>query len=365
MAPKRPDIDGLRGIACLIVLVAHSLSNHYYPEGAWLFTGTGGIGVLLFFVLSAALLTVRLVEDGFARDSLVAYSVARFVRIMPMFWIAVLVYFLLGEIDIDTPSSLWTALTFQTWHWHLWTVPIELQFYVLLPLILAVAVRGARKNPGATFAVVLCSASALDVYWQVYGSPAESTLVRYVPTFLGGLSVGLALLYAPRPTTKSATMIGAIGFCGVIALTVLMKSGALVDPTNSLARIHNLYGLLWSLTTYAVFIGGSAWSRWLSWKPLSNFGKTIYSTYLFHYLFVILLARRPEWWAIPACIGASIASGWAGYAFGEQNIAKLRGPLTRTLTRWRSPFSSRLAHSKSDHDIAAEACIAPSPDRAP
>ncbi|WP_235938310.1 acyltransferase family protein [Endobacterium cereale] len=343
MNAHRPDIDGLRGIACLFVLVAHSLSNHFYPEGAWLLAGTGGIGVILFFVLSASLLTVRLSEDGLAPKSLVAYAVARFVRILPMFWIAVVVYFAFGEIDILTVNLLWTALTFQTWHWHLWTIPIELQFYLLLPVILIASAAVTRKSPYLSIAILLISAVALDLYWQANGDLSRNTLARYLPSFAGGVVVALALLHLPRPSIRISTAIGGVGFFGVVALTILMKSGLLTEPRQSLFRVHNLYGMLWSLATYSVFVSGTVWSRWLSWAPLAAFGKTIYSTYLFHYLLVILIARQPEWWRVPACILTSIAVGWAVHHFVERRMGKLRAPITRVLTRSSSAqFKSHL-----------------------
>lgn len=85
------EMDGLRGLACLIVLIAHA-SAVRMPEQGWLITGTGHIGVWLFFVLSAFLLSIKLWSALPAAERLSRYGVDRVLRIFPPFIVAVLVY---------------------------------------------------------------------------------------------------------------------------------------------------------------------------------------------------------------------------------------------------------------------------------
>lgn len=64
---RYPAADGIRGLACLLVLCTH-LPGFFLPDYGKYVTGTGKYGVWLFFVLSAFLLTSRLKPRGLARE---------------------------------------------------------------------------------------------------------------------------------------------------------------------------------------------------------------------------------------------------------------------------------------------------------
>lgn len=69
--------DGIRGLACLIVICVHG-SAFFFPDTGHYLAGTGKIGVWLFFVLSAFLLTSKFIRSGFAARLVVGYAVGRF-----------------------------------------------------------------------------------------------------------------------------------------------------------------------------------------------------------------------------------------------------------------------------------------------
>ncbi len=98
----------------------------------WHLAGTGKIGVWLFFVLSALLLTRNFVNTGFGMDRLISYGGSRVIRILPLFIIAVLVHKAFGALGIAAWSDVMAALTFQKGYAHLWTVPVEFTFYLWL-----------------------------------------------------------------------------------------------------------------------------------------------------------------------------------------------------------------------------------------
>lgn len=76
--------DGVRGLACLIVLCVHAAMMFFTNSSSGL-AGTGKIGVWLFFVLSAFLLTSKFAAVGFSFYSIATYALGRVVRIIPLF----------------------------------------------------------------------------------------------------------------------------------------------------------------------------------------------------------------------------------------------------------------------------------------
>lgn len=150
-----PEADGIRGLACLIVLVVHATAVTFPATYPYL-RGTAKVGVWLFFVLSAFLLTYKLLHRGFSLRTLVDYGLGRFLRIYPLFALTVLGYYLLWpSAGIATQADLVQALTLQKGYIHLWTVPVEFKFYFFLPGLLACASRSPgpkkRGRPGISW----------------------------------------------------------------------------------------------------------------------------------------------------------------------------------------------------------------------
>lgn len=79
-----PEMDGLRALACLIVLCIHATSgNSSFQELGVSLRGTARIGVWLFFVLSAQLLTLRLLAAPLTPSAVMHYGIGRLLRIYP------------------------------------------------------------------------------------------------------------------------------------------------------------------------------------------------------------------------------------------------------------------------------------------
>jgi peptidoglycan/LPS O-acetylase OafA/YrhL len=131
---KFPGADGIRGMACMIVVIAHALTM-FFPRTQPYLAGSGKIGVWLFFVLSAFLLTHHLLHRGFNLHSLSAYLLGRLLRLMPLFTLAVIVYWVVGTAEIDTFIDIGNAILFANGYAHLWTVPVEFKFNFWLPFL--------------------------------------------------------------------------------------------------------------------------------------------------------------------------------------------------------------------------------------
>lgn len=185
-------LTGLRFIAALGVLL-----SHYHgllqplPELKFIFD-LGGHGVTLFFILSGFVLTLRYERDSHSCRTdihLTSFAVARFARIVPVYWLSLLLtlfaYWASGfTISLGPgPGSLtaagfgfglnWMAL--QAWvpdesvqqYWNApgWSISVELFFYACFPLLIRIkSLSGSLRSFGAVFLIFL---AALLVYFCV------------------------------------------------------------------------------------------------------------------------------------------------------------------------------------------------------
>lgn len=154
-------LDGLRGIAILMVVAGHALTN--YPDLSaelqrWLVCfANPGMGVRLFFALSGYLITELLLRETESRGSvgLTAFYGRRARRILPAFYVflgCVALWTLLVPAAGNIPGSAWLASGTFTWNYsffvtdhghanlwnlgHTWSLAVEAQFYLLWPALL-------------------------------------------------------------------------------------------------------------------------------------------------------------------------------------------------------------------------------------
>jgi len=146
-----PALDGLRGLASLLVVVYHNFGfiNHYFFFG-W-------IGLDIFFVLSGFLITDILLTTIGHPHYLKNFYVRRMLRVFPLYYAALIVFLLLlprfsgmrpfFSYYVENQAFLWVYLQnwlyvfepppqFQTTLNHLWSLAVEEQFYLLWPLLI-------------------------------------------------------------------------------------------------------------------------------------------------------------------------------------------------------------------------------------
>lgn len=338
-----PAADGIRGLACLTVLLMHGIS-FCWPEAFPLLRGGGKYGVWLFFVLSAFLLTIRLQQRGFGLPSMTDYALGRCLRILPLYVLACGLYYTASH-GIQTREQLLDALTFQQGFIHLWTIPVEFKFYLLLPPLAWAGLQlQQRFGNGGLLLGALALLATQQLLWPYWLTPESSAATRwYIPSFLFGL---LAALWLPAirklPRRRLATL------CALLTLAVLCVSlpGArlwLFDTALSggLLDKHLYLSLLWALFIVLLVDGDGMVGRWLCSRHMAFLGSISYSTYLFHLLIMLPIAAR---WpqqpaALLAAIGLSIAAGALGYYLAERPLERLR---KRCTTRLFSPVHKSL-----------------------
>jgi peptidoglycan/LPS O-acetylase OafA/YrhL len=341
----RPDLEGLRGVAILLVLLFHA--------GVPGFDG-GFVGVDVFFVLSGFLITGLLLREHerFGRIDLVAFYARRARRILPAALVVlaatmVLSWFLLAPLDLPRVAgdAVASALFFGNIHFaagatdyfgtdlapspvlHYWSLGVEEQFYLLWPALLILATRSRRPRLAAGLLLAgVAIVSYLSAFVLTDAAPAwafYSLPTRAWQLALGGLLAVGAMRLNGLPD-RVAVPIGWLGL-GVILATLLVIVPGTPYP--------GLAALLPTLGSAAVILAGvrrRSVASLLAVPGLRFLGRISYSVYLVHWPILVLPAASlavGESLPLPvrvALAALSIVVGWASFRWVEQPIH--RGP---------------------------------------
>jgi peptidoglycan/LPS O-acetylase OafA/YrhL len=196
-------LDGLRGVAALVVIWGHAINQKTFGSSPYVI---GTSGVWAFFVLSSFLLTIilyrRLEEDCMKlypiRCSLGEYAIRRFMRIYPLYFIVVVFCWMApswtpSKHNFRTINTRWQTIFLVNAYAHLWTVPVEMQSYLLLPFIVF-AVYYARRF---WILPTLGYFTYAFTHFQYIPQPEKyhfSTLYEALPTFMYGSLGGIVYL---------------------------------------------------------------------------------------------------------------------------------------------------------------------------
>ncbi|WP_278421841.1 acyltransferase family protein [Stutzerimonas kunmingensis] len=328
-----PAADGIRGVACLIVLLTHGIAFCWPESMPWL-RGSSKTGVWLFFVLSAFLLTLRLQHRGFGFHSLYDYALGRCLRILPLFVVACMLYYGVDH-GIRNDSQLWSAITFQQGFIHLWTIPAEFKFYLILPPLAWTGLALQRRFGDLTFVfggiTVVILHQSLWPYWLTPESSIETRW--YLPSFMLGI---IAAVLMPRIRGLSLEFLATPYAVLTLAALLLLLPGTrlwLFDtpPSTDLLDKHLFFSLMW-VGFVVVLVDGHGWAgRLLCSRPLAFVGAVSYSAYLFHLLIMLPLTERwaGQLYTYIAAVILSIGAGAAGYYLAERPLEVFRRRLTR------------------------------------
>lgn len=301
MIQYRPDVDGLRAVAVLSVVV-------YHAGVSWL--PGGFIGVDIFFVISGYLITgIVAGEIGEDRFSLGRFYVRRARRILPALFVVIATTWTLG-VWLLAPSELanlghsiaaTTAFVSNITFWrevgyfdiaaerkpllHTWSLAVEEQFYLAWPLLLALL---SRTSVNRLLVVVALAAIsfALSIYAVAHWPAAAFFLI---PTRAWELAVGAALaLGLLRPPRRQAVR-NALAASGLALIVVGLL---LLDRVSPFPGLNALYPCLGTaMLIHAGEKGNHLLSRYvLATKPIVLVGLVSYSLYLWHWP-LLALAR--------------------------------------------------------------------------
>jgi peptidoglycan/LPS O-acetylase OafA/YrhL len=200
-------LNMIRGIAILIVMVSH-YSNKTHLLYRALGNSAGQLGVMLFFILSGFLMSYLYLNREFNRANIKHFWIARVARVMPLYFLVILVSYLLyilgiEEIfySIESLADLFSQLFMLSGKSVLWAISVQIHFYVFFMLLWWLHSRRAGL-PYILMSVIFICLVFLDFpkpEWKLLDIDIETRAIRSLPYFLVGVIYGQIYRYWKAP----------------------------------------------------------------------------------------------------------------------------------------------------------------------
>ena len=299
-------LDGLRGIAIIMVML-HNFTLAYATSPLGRALEWGWVGVQLFFVMSGYLITRNLLAANLTPGALTAFMVRRWLRVVPICYATLVTYFFVVPLLFDAPAIV-AARGTQIWYWlfvsnwtdpfglgapglgHLWSLAVEVQFYLAWPLVILVA--GPRRMGRACATVIALGIAAAIALRLGVGRSSYMAVYEFTVTRMSALGMGgFVAILAQRPSNVGARIPLrrlAVGTSLALLAMVIWRRGFdysdVVIETVGLPLIALLF-TLWLLPIAGVRPGGedSLAVRVPSSPPLQALGRVSYGMYVLHY----------------------------------------------------------------------------------
>ncbi len=281
------ELDALRGIAALMVYFFHVT----HGAGEWIDFTWGNTGVDLFFIISGYVIFLS-VSKG---SSLSTFIKSRFIRLFPTYWFSATLSYLLIHLYFKITSPDFAIFPFVDYLINLsmlqhffgianidqpyWTLAVELQFYVIIAVLLA------SKQLKHIHYIAL-AISAVSVVLRVYASPTEGIdyhryfpFSEYSPLFFIGI-----LFYQKQHKGIAATL-----FYPMLALQLFMQYLLFPSTGREIFLPHIQYMSAILLFIILFFLLSSNMLSFLKIRPLLFLGEISYALYLTHQFIAVNL----------------------------------------------------------------------------
>lgn len=286
-------LDGLRGVAVLIVLLSHSSNFGMLFHPYLNFRYSGKVGVYLFFVLSAYLLDYQIAQafiKGKANQRYWSnYFLRRFLRIFPLFALALVVHYLFTlagittVIDVieDIPKHLFLLAGENIF----WSIPVEFKYYFISPLIMWACHKLGWNTP--KIVLLLVSLISLSIVFNYIFHLPDISMFKYLPLFLVGTLVAILSINHKEQLQVYGSYFDKIsillGVVIVITMPFYMNRLFNLNPNFQTSAFFTAYGLAWGVILLAALYGQGIIKWIFEWKPLRFLGTISFSLYLFHF----------------------------------------------------------------------------------
>jgi peptidoglycan/LPS O-acetylase OafA/YrhL len=294
----RPDIDGLRAVAVVSVMIFHLSTGHL--QG-------GFVGVDVFFVISGYLISAIIFSEiAGSNFSVLRFYERRIRRIIPaLFGMLILFsiiasFYLLPTELVKYAMSLLTAVTsssnFYFWQHsgyfdspesnpllHTWSLAVEEQFYILFPICL-VMIRWLFPQRLRLAVLILFFASLATSIVMVYYDPVSTFYLPHTRAWELLLGTLISQGFFPRLHSSILRNFATLTGMGLIVYPIIYYTQR--TPFPGIAALAPCVGS--ALIIGAGEYGTSLISRVLSWRPVVFVGLISYSLYLWHWPIIVL-----------------------------------------------------------------------------
>lgn len=377
----RPEIDGLRAIAVLSVLLFHA-----FPQ--WL--PGGFVGVDIFFVISGYLITsILLKEMNEQRFSFARFYERRARRLLPpllpvLVITTVLCALLLNSAQFEdfVKSLKANALFVSNWHFlksisyfdspgastpllHTWSLSIEEQFYFFFPALLLVLTKINRKTVVPLIVLLLLASLVFSEHLiakNKLDAAFYNSAARFWELLVGGLLGALPQLHMSK---RLASLIEAVGISFIAIALLAYDQQTRFPGTSALAPALG--------AALLISTGGKGCiANLLASRPMTSVGLISYALYLWHWPLMVavhLVTPTPEPWVMILVVFGSLCLAWLSYVLIERPVRTRRMIASRRST-WAVAFvavigtcllsltltnSTMKEQQKAAHDIAIAA----------
>ena len=354
-AGHRGDIQGMRAVAVLLVMLGHARISGL----------TGGyVGVDVFFVISGFLITGILVREvrRTGRISIVNFYARRARRILPAATVVLLAVVLVSSrlfnyvrVDQVTDQVTWAAFfaanlqlagsgsdyfavgTFVSPVQHYWSLAVEEQFYLVWPALIALILyagrRGLSDRPNATswrlrrLAVAIALLCAASFAWSVWYT-THQPLMAYYSAPARGWELGSGALLALCATRVARLPVPVKALASWLGLVAIAVAAVRFTPHTPLPGYHAALPVLGAALVVAggnerygaAFVLDRLVMRWV--------GDISYSLYLWHWPVLMIppmyLVRELTITERVALLGLAVLLAWLSYALVETPLRSAR-----------------------------------------
>ena len=350
---------GLRAVAACAVVVFHwyqifpsaavAAAAHFPPQSIFnpsSYLGFGWLGVPLFFILSGYILGGQVIEQRLSLAFTVRFWRRRFTRIYPAVWFHLLILLVVAPyIPRLVEADMWDSLFWQFSLWVnmppnmqapisnvMWTLPIELSFYLLLPFIGALSCRIDWK-------LLLVSALAITLGWRAFVMtwqqvPHYTVVLPWLDLLPGTLftfMVGYGLNFLPETVSKKSAFLGL-----VIATAAFLVALQWQLSLNDVYWTGHWVLVVWP-SCIAVSLGAMVYFcsrpatriQWLSAPVMIWLGNISFGVYLWHYPIMrsMFYLFKDEWSAVsmsvlalPIALLVTLPAATLSYRFIERPL---------------------------------------------
>ena len=299
-------LDGLRGIAVLMVVFFHYFSMQYEPRTNLsglervmnVITSKGFCGVDLFFVLSGFFIGSILLKNRGASKYFSVFYIRRFFRIIPIFYVILVIYLLLRHSHLYHPNSFLFEPAIPIGYYFVflqnflmgfrnysgsgaiapsWSLAVEEQFYLIMPLV-TYFLKPRQILWFILFCLVLAPVSRLFMHTET----AQYTwLISRMDTLAPGVLLAYIMQFEKARDFISRNLVAIKwGFFGLIGIILLQYA-----LFNFFFLKFTFFGLSFAyIVLIALFSGKGLIYQFLTWKFFLNMGKLSYFIYLYHQL---------------------------------------------------------------------------------